>query len=72
MDLEKTTKSAYPRNPVITLPAYRNKNGFLYRYLHRYGNIILMMDMNACEWQTAALLIFYDIQKSAMVTPPAS
>ena len=70
MDLEKTTKSAYPRNPVITLPAYRNKNGFLYRYLHRYGNVILMMDMNACEWQTAALLIFYDIQKSAMVTPP--
>ena len=67
MSLEKSVQSV---NPVITLPAYPNQNGFLYRYLHRYEHLILMMDICACGCQAATSLIFYDTQKSAIVTFP--
>lgn len=70
MDLNKNTKSVQPIDPVITLPAYPNQSGFLYRYLHRYENIILMMDMNACGYQAKTSLLFFDTQKSRLVTPP--
>ena len=70
MDLNKNMKSIQPIDSVITLPAYPNQSGFLYRYLHRYENIILMMDMNAYGYQAKTSLIFFDTQKSRLVTPP--
>ena len=69
MDLNKNTKSIHLIDPIITLPTYLNQSDFLYRYLHRYENIILMMDMNACGCQEETSLIFFDTQKSRIVTP---
>lgn len=70
IDLRKNTKDVYHLNPVITLPSYKNENGFLYRYLNRYENIILMMDINTYKCQTVVSLIFYDTHKSKIVTLP--
>ena len=59
-------ESTYKLNSVIALPSYKNSNGILYRYLHQYRSLILLMDRSMQDHQAVTSLLFYDLEKAEL------